>query len=66
MKRRTLVQSISNRRLVSPDAGSGQQPLTSMQKSGWARPLSTEGTLDRRRAPSTPTTAPVHAAQNPN
>ena len=52
MKRRTLVQSNSNRRFVSAEPGSGQQQLASTQQSIWAGPVSAEGNLDRRRTQS--------------
>jgi len=65
MKRRTLVQSNSNRRLVAPVPGSSQQPLTSMQPSMWASPISSKGNLDLRRTQSPLTTAPELGAQNP-
>ena len=65
MKRRTLVQSNSSRRLVAPEPGSGQQPLTSMQQSTWASPISSQGNLDLWRTQSALTTAPAQAAQDP-
>lgn len=65
MKRRTLVQSSSNRRLVAPEPDSGQQPPTAMQESTWASPISGKGNLDRRRTQWTLSTAPAHGTQNP-
>ena len=65
MKRRTLVQSNSSRILVAPEPGSGQQPLTSMQPSLWASPISSQDNLDLLGTQSTLTTAPAHGAQNP-
>ena len=64
MKRRTLVQSNSSRRLVAPEPGSGQQPLTSMQQSLRASPISSERNLDLLRTQST-LTRPELGAQNP-
>ena len=64
MKRRTLVQSNSNRRLAAPESGSGPQPATGMQQSRWASPLPGQGNLDRPRTQSALTAAPAHGAQN--
>ncbi|MDN4645097.1 hypothetical protein [Arthrobacter sp. PsM3] len=65
MKRKTLVQSNNNRRLVSPVPGSGQQSLTSSKQSGWVSPVPGESSADRLRVQSTPMAAPAYGAQNP-
>lgn len=65
MKRRTLVQSNSDRHSAAREPAGGQQPLTSMQASRWAGPVSSDGNLDLLRTTSTLTTASAHSAQNP-
>lgn len=65
MKRRTLVQSHSDRHPVAPEPADGRQPLTSMQPSRWAGPVPRDGNLDPPHTPSTLTTASAHSAQNP-
>ena len=65
MKRITLVQNNSNRRLVSSEPGSGQQPLTSMQQSPWTSPNSSQGNLDLLGTQSALTTAPARGTHNP-
>lgn len=66
MKRKSLVQSNNNRRLVSPEPGSGQQPLTSTQQSKWASTIPGKGNSDQRRTESMLTTTPAYGAQNPS
>lgn len=64
MKRRTLVQSNSNRRLASPEPSSGQQPLTSIQQSMWASALPGKGNADQQRTQSALTPTPAHGTKN--
>lgn len=63
MKRRTLVQSNTDRHSAAP-AG-GQQPLTSTQSSRWASPVSSDTNLDLLRTTSTLAAASAHSTQNP-
>ncbi|MET3919986.1 hypothetical protein ABIB26_000912 [Arthrobacter sp. UYEF20] len=56
MKRKSLVQSNNNRRLVSLEPGSGQHSLTGAQQSMWAGPTPGQGNADQPRTQSSLTT----------